>query len=240
MHARHPRRDRASVGATALFGEPVDDVATGERFAARREQIAQLVALIPPLSPESDDHGTDVTSQVGPEFVAAAREGGGFDVDVSTDHGIVPVGMFDPTVVRAQPKETDPAHGFVPGDSTSSPDTVEVTGFGFGTFRTFSHNIGDFTSQAVKLKYKQGKLVEPPNMMTALEETFRKQVSKALFPKGRTLLGVARTDSAKQYAWLNVKKASDIAKGLNGEHSGQAYPFDYLRDLAPVMAASAT
>jgi len=115
-------------------------------------------------------------------------------------------------------------------DAESSPDTVYVSGFGLGKFRTFSHNISDFTQDAVKLKYKKGTLVEHPNLMTAVEETFRKQVSKTLFPKGRTFLGIDRTDSAKAYAWMSLKKAKELAKGMTGDHNGQAYPFDYLRD----------
>jgi len=96
-------------------------------------------------------------------------------------------------------------------------------------FRTFKQSLSDFVAKSVKLKYSKGKLAAQPNIMTAVENVFAKQVSKAMYPKGRTFLGVKRTDSAKVYAWMELKKAADLAKGFKTEHSGQSYPLDYLR-----------
>jgi len=101
-------------------------------------------------------------------------------------------------------------------------------------FRTFRESVSDFTTKAVKLKYKKGTLAAQPNVMTAVENVFSKQVSKALYPKGRTFLGIEQTnkDSAKQYAWMLLKKASEFTAGFKSEHTGQSYPLDYLRNAA--------
>ncbi|MBS4028754.1 MAG: T9SS type A sorting domain-containing protein [Ignavibacteriales bacterium] len=99
-------------------------------------------------------------------------------------------------------------------------------------FRTFKQTVRDFTQKTVKLQYKRGQLKSQPNIMTAVENVFAKQVSKSRFPKGRTFLGIQRLDSAKYYAWIDLKKASDLAKGFTNEHTGQAYPLDYLRNPA--------
>jgi hypothetical protein len=67
-------------------------------------------------------------------------------------------------------------------------------------------------------------------MMTAVENVFFEQVAKSSFPKGRTFLGIQRSDSAKEYAWMQFTKANDLTKGMKGTHDGQAYPLDYVRD----------
>jgi len=36
-------------------------------------------------------------------------------------------------------------------------------------------------------------------------------------------------DSMKKYAWIELKKAGDVAKGFTSAHTGQSYPFDYIR-----------
>jgi|GEM_PF-1572770 hypothetical protein len=100
-------------------------------------------------------------------------------------------------------------------------------------YRTFKESVADFTAKTVKLAYKKRKLAVPPNIMTAVENVFAKQVPKASYPKGRTFLGVSQgtnKDSIKAYAWIDLKKAGDLASGLKREHTGQSYPLDYLRD----------
>jgi hypothetical protein len=155
------------------------------------------------------------------EFVVASNDG----LDITEGATKVFVVTFTPTSSNQRTGLIIFTHS-----AASSPDTVVVSGYGFGKFRTFSHVVSDFSAKAVKLKYKKGKIVTPPNMMTAVEGTFNKQVSKTLFKKGRTFLGIERIDSAKEYAWITLKKASELAKGMLGEHTGQGYPLDYFRD----------
>ena len=96
-------------------------------------------------------------------------------------------------------------------------------------FRSFKESVSDFNVKAIKLKYSKSKLVSQPNIMTALENVFAKQVPKT----GRTFLGVSQgtnKDSIKAYTWIDVKKTSDIAKGFKDAHTGQSYPLDYFRD----------
>ena len=116
-------------------------------------------------------------------------------------------------------------------ENVASNHTISVT-FEYTDvlkFRTFKESVTGFTAKTVKLAYKKGKLVAPPNMLTALENVFAKQVPKA----GLTFLGVSQgtnKDSAKAYAWIDIKKAAELTKGFKTAHSGQSYPLDYLRD----------
>ena len=119
-------------------------------------------------------------------------------------------------------------------DNTVAGGTFEIA-----KYRTFKESVTDFSAKTVKLAYKKGKdkvyrLVAPPNILTALENVFAKQVPKTLYPKGRTFLGVSQTntDSIKAYAWINIKKAADLKKGFKTAHTGQSYPLDYLRNVA--------
>ncbi len=172
-----------------------------------------------------------------------------------TNGSITPSGVVEVNYGTNQTFAISPNSGYiidsvvVDGASVGSVTSYEFTAvtanhsiagyFSFNDtikFRTFKESVADFTAKTIKLAYKKGKdkvlrIVAQPNMLTALENVFAKQVPKA----GRTFLGVSQgtnKDSAKAYAWIDLKKGADLAKGFKTAHTGQSYPLDYFRDAS--------
>jgi hypothetical protein len=91
-------------------------------------------------------------------------------------------------------------------------------------YRTFSAGSG-LGGKSVKMviNTKTGMMKTSPNHLTAVENLFTK-----LPKKDNKFLGVEQiTDSAKFYAWVAYKKASELAKLFTGIHNLQSYPLDY-------------
>jgi hypothetical protein len=114
-----------------------------------------------------------------------------------------------------------------------------VTGKDFGNyqdtmkFRTFKADTS-LSTKAVKLQFKNNRLVAQPNIATALENVF-----SSLGKTGATFLGIKQTekDSSKKYAWVAYKKASVLGKLYTSPHilSNQialAFPLDSVRSVA--------
>ncbi|MEK7263835.1 MAG: T9SS type A sorting domain-containing protein [Bacteroidota bacterium] len=97
-------------------------------------------------------------------------------------------------------------------------------------FRTFRADTS-LSKKAVKLKYKNNRLVLQPNIATAVENVF-----SSIGKLGATFLGVKQTDKnlAKLYAWIAYKKASDLGKLYLSPHEllvNLAFPFDSVRSI---------
>jgi hypothetical protein len=111
-----------------------------------------------------------------------------------------------------------------------------LTGKDFGNyldtlkFRTFKADTS-LASKTVKLSYtKSGALKYLPNARTAVEHVFKK-IGKT----GATFIGIPQgKDSAKYYAWVHYKSATDLGKLYTSPHGlvvNLAFPLDSLRNM---------
>jgi len=116
-------------------------------------------------------------------------------------------------------------------DATSAPDSVIVSARSIDTmrFRTIRADTA-LAVKPIKLKFtKNGSLITQPNVTTLVEAEFKK-----LGKNGKITLGIPQTDKirAKQFAWLEYKKATDLGKLFSVPHTATTtknYPIDSNR-----------